>query len=61
MKHLIDDFGVTALIAVLVVIGSFILLLRGTSQTIETMIGTWMGDIIVAFFVIKSAKKETPK
>jgi hypothetical protein len=59
MNHLKQSFGVTALVAVLVIVGSFILLWRGVSASLETLIGSWISAIIAAIVVLKSAKPNT--
>jgi len=58
MKHLVDDFGVTAWIATLVLIGAFTILIVVPEQVVKTMAGQWIGAIVAAFFVLKSAKNK---
>jgi len=62
MEHLSKDFGVTAFMATLVLVGSFSLLIVGVLKglidpvVIVALAGSWVGSIVSAFFVIKSAK-----
>ena len=59
---LFQDFGVTAFIGTLVLIGSFALLIIGVVKEVidpvvlVALVGSWVGSIVSAFFVIKSAK-----
>ena len=57
MKHLGDDYGTTAFIATLVIVGAFSLLWKGVSQSLETALIAIIGSIVTAIVVIKSAKK----
>jgi hypothetical protein len=57
MHHLKTDFGVTAWIATLVIIGAFVLLFKGVDQSLETALVTLIGAIVSGFAVIKSAKQ----
>lgn len=58
MNHLWEDFGVTAWIATLVIIGAFALLWKGVSESLETALVAIIGAIVTGFVVIKSAKKK---
>lgn len=55
--HLIDDFGVTAWIATLVIIGAFTLLFKGVDEALQTALIYLIGIIVAAFVGIKSTKK----
>ena len=57
MNHLAEDYGVTAFIATLIIVGSFVLLLKGVDQSLQTLIGSWISAIISAIVVIKATKK----
>lgn len=61
-KHLTDDFGVTAWIATLVLVGSFVLLFRVADkispEAIVGLVGGWVGGCLTTFGILKSAKKQ---
>lgn len=62
LPKLNSDFGVTAFLATLVIIGSFALMIIGvvTGKAVIgdllPMIGAWVGSIVTAFFVVKGIK-----
>ena len=62
MKHLIDDFGVTAWVATLIIIGSFSLLLsmsdRLSSDAVVGLVGGWVGGVLTTIGIIKVTKKK---
>ena len=58
MKHLMEDYGTTAFIATLVIVGAYTLLWKGVSQSLETALVAIIGSIVTGFVVIKSAKKK---
>ena len=61
MKHLIDDFGVTAWIATLVIIGTFAILFkvadRINPEALVALVGGWVGGVLTTFGMLKSGKK----
>lgn len=65
-NKLSKDFGVSALIAVLVIIGSFAVIIIGLLKELDTtailpLIGGWVGSIVGSMFAIKSAKQASGK
>lgn len=64
LPKLKSDFGVTALLATIVLVGSFALLIIGlvtskiTMGDLLPMIGAWVGSIVTAFFVVKGIKTD---
>ncbi len=61
MKHLMEDYGTTALISTLVIVGAFSLLWKGVDQSLETALVGIISSIVSAVVVIKSAKMSKPK
>ncbi len=61
MKNLkiVKDFGVTAWIATLIVIGSFVLLIKGVDHDLLAMIGQWVSAVISAVVVLKAVGNNT--
>lgn len=57
MNHLRDDFGVTALLAGIVIIGCFALLWKGVDEATERALLTMIDTIVVGFIVYKATKK----
>lgn len=57
---LFQDYGVTAFLSTLVVLGSFFILFRVADKidptALLTLVGSWVSAIISAIVVIKSAK-----
>ena len=57
---LIQDYGVTAFISTLVIVGSLIIIWRIADKvapdTLLALVGSWVSAIISAIVVIKSAK-----
>ena len=62
MKHLDNDFGVTALFGVLIILGSFTAIIMGVvSGTLGwdillPVIASWVGSIVTAVFMVKGIK-----
>lgn len=60
---LLKDFGVTALFGTLIIIGAFVVIVLGViSKQISyaevlPMLGTWVGSIVTAYFVVKATKE----
>lgn len=56
MSHLTEDFGVTALLAAMVVIGCFALLWKGVDESTERSLLTMIDSIVIGFIVYKATK-----
>ena len=57
MFHLKEDWGVSATIATLVIVGAYALLWKGVSTSLETALVGIVSATVTAFVVIKSGKK----
>lgn len=59
---LFKDWGVTATLSTLVIIGSFVILFRVADKinpdTLITLVGSWVSAIVAAIVVIKSGEKQ---
>ena len=57
-----NDFGVTALLATLIIIGAFAIIGMGVKAGLVTyaqllpMLGAWVGAVVSAYFVVKGIK-----
>lgn len=62
MKHLVEDFGVTAWVVTIVLIGSFTILFRVADkispEAIVGLVGGWVGGCLTTFGILKSAKRQ---
>lgn len=62
MKHLREDWGVSATIASLVIVGAFIIIWKVIDKAdpdiVIALAGGWVSAIVSAILVIKSAKKK---
>lgn len=62
MQKLLHDFGVTALFGTLIIVGSFAAIIIGvvtgglSFDVLMPVLGSWVGAIVAAYFVIKSSK-----
>ena len=63
MFKLKTDFGVTALLATLIIIGTFVIIGMGikvgqvTYSEVLPMLGAWVGAVVAAYFVVKGVKE----
>ncbi|MDO8700539.1 MAG: hypothetical protein Q7J56_02685 [Deltaproteobacteria bacterium] len=61
-KHFTDDFGITAWVATLIIIGTFAILFkvadRISPEAIVALVGGWVSGILTAYGMLKSAKNK---